>query len=196
MKVSTKKMAVMAMLAAVSVLLVLIHIPFPPAPFLEYDPADIPILIGTFAYGPTAGIIITVVVSIIQGFTLSASSGIIGIVMHIFATGSFALVAGLIYQRKKTRKSAILALGLGVITMTVMMALMNLIFTPIFMGTPVETVAGMLLPIIIPFNLMKAAINAVATLLLYKAVSRFIKEDRPEISTKKVASIDTQVKKG
>ncbi len=196
MKVSTKKMAVMAMLAAVSVLLVLIHIPFPPAPFLEYDPADIPILIGTFAYGPTAGIIITVVVSIIQGFTLSASSGIIGIVMHILATGSFALVAGLIYQRKKTRKSAILALGLGVITMTVMMALMNLIFTPIFMGTPVETVAGMLLPIIIPFNLMKAAINAVATLLLYKAVSRFIKEEKPEISTKKVASIDTQVKKG
>ncbi len=196
MKVSTKKMAVMAMLAAVSVLLVLIHIPFPPAPFLEYDPADIPILIGTFAYGPTAGIIITVVVSVIQGFTLSASSGIIGIVMHILATGSFALVAGLIYQRKKTRKSAILALGLGVITMTVMMALMNLIFTPIFMGTPVETVAGMLLPIIIPFNLMKAAINAVATLLLYKAVSRFIKEEKPEISTKKVASIDTQVKKG
>ena len=196
MKVSTKKMAVMAMLAAVSVLLVLIHIPFPPAPFLEYDPADIPILIGTFAYGPTAGIIITVVVSIIQGFTLSASSGIIGIVMHILATGSFALVAGLIYQRKKTRKSAILALGLGVITMTVMMALMNLIFTPIFMGTPVETVAGVLLPIIIPFNLMKASINAVATLLLYKAVSRFIKEERPEISTKKVASIDTQVKKG
>ena len=196
MKVSTKKMAVMAMLAAVSVLLVLIHIPFPPAPFLEYDPADIPILIGTFAYGPTAGIIITVVVSIIQGFTLSASSGIIGIVMHILATGSFALVAGLIYQRKKTRKSAILALGLGVITMTVMMALMNLIFTPIFMGTPEETVAGMLLPIIIPFNLMKASINAVATLLLYKAVSRFIKEERPEISTKKVASIDTQVKKG
>lgn len=196
MKVSTKKMAVMAMLAAVSVLLVLIHIPFPPAPFLEYDPADIPILIGTFAYGPTAGIIITVVVSVIQGFTLSASSGIIGIVMHILATGSFALVAGLIYQRKKTRKSAILALGLGVITMTVMMVLMNLIFTPIFMGTPVETVAGMLLPIIIPFNLMKASINAVATLLLYKAVSRFIKEERPEISTKKVASIDTQVKKG
>ena len=196
MKVSTKKMAVMAMLAAVSVLLVVIHIPFPPAPFLEYDPADIPILIGTFAYGPTAGIIITVVVSIIQGFTLSASSGIIGIVMHILATGSFALVAGLIYQRKKTRKSAILALGLGVITMTVMMVLMNLIFTPIFMGTPVETVAGMLLPIIIPFNLMKASINAVATLLLYKAVSRFIKEERPEISTKKVASIDTQVKKG
>ncbi|MGI5906116.1 MAG: ECF transporter S component [Candidatus Pararuminococcus gallinarum] len=196
MKVSTKKMAVMAMLAAVSVLLVLIHIPFPPAPFLEYDPADIPILIGTFAYGPTAGIIITVVVSIIQGFTLSASSGIIGIVMHILATGSFALVAGLIYQRKKTRKSAILALGLGVITMTVMMVLMNLIFTPIFMGTPVETVAGMLLPIIIPFNLMKASINAVATLLLYKAVSRFIKEEKPEISTKKVASIDTQVKKG
>lgn len=57
-----RKLAVMAMLVAVSVVLVyLVHFPiFPAAPFLEYDPADIPILIGAFAYGPLAGILLTV----------------------------------------------------------------------------------------------------------------------------------------
>ena len=58
-----RKLVTMAMLAALSIVLVyVVHFPiFPAAPFLEYDPADIPILIGTFAYGPVAGIILTVV---------------------------------------------------------------------------------------------------------------------------------------
>ena len=56
MKEKTRKLTVMAMLVAISVVLVyLIHFPiFPAAAFLEYDPADIPILIGAFAYGPVA----------------------------------------------------------------------------------------------------------------------------------------------
>ena len=50
-KESIRKLTVMAMLVAVSVILVyLLHFPlFPAAAFLEYDPADIPILIGAFA---------------------------------------------------------------------------------------------------------------------------------------------------
>ena len=72
---------------------------FPAAAFLEYDPADIPILIGTFAYGPIAGFILTIVVSLIQGSTVSAGSGVIGIVMHIVATGSCTLICGTIYQK-------------------------------------------------------------------------------------------------
>ncbi len=65
----TKKLTVMAMLIAISVVLVyLVRFPiFPTASFLEYDPADIPILIGAFAYGPLAGIILTVAASVIQG---------------------------------------------------------------------------------------------------------------------------------
>ena len=53
----------MAMLVAVSIVLVaLIHLPIlPMVPFLEYDPADIPILVGTFAFGPVAGLILTIV---------------------------------------------------------------------------------------------------------------------------------------
>ncbi len=82
-----RKLVTMAILVAISIVLVfLVHLPLIPAvPFLEYDPADIPILIGAFAYGPVAGIILTVVTSVIQGMTVSASSGAYGIIMHIIA---------------------------------------------------------------------------------------------------------------
>jgi len=176
-RVKTKELATMGVLAAVSIILVaFIHFPlFPSASFLEYDPADIPILICTFVYGPLAGFALTIVVSIIQGFTVSAQSGIIGIVMHIIATGSCALVAGYIYEKEKTRKRAIIALSAGVLTMTAAMVIMNLILTPIFMGAPIEVVISMLIPVIIPFNLLKSIINATVTFLVYKKISHLIK---------------------
>ncbi len=178
-KISTKQLVVMAMLAAISIVFVtVIHFPlFPAAPFLEYDPADIPILIGTFVYGPVAGFILTVVVSIIQGITVSAGSGIIGIIMHIIATGSCTLIAGTIYFKTKTRKSAVIALIVGAFTMTLAMVLMNLIMTPLFMGAPMSVVLQMMVPVIIPFNLLKSGINCVVTFLLYKSISHIIKKE-------------------
>ena len=172
----TLKLAKMAMLVAISIVLVLlIHFPlFPAAPFLEYDPADIPIFIGTFAFGPAAGVLLTVLVSVIQGTTVSASGQIWGIIMHIAATGSFAIVAGNIYKHHKTRKSAIIALVAGVITMSVVMCVANLIITPIYSGMPREAVAAMIPTIILPSNLIKAGINAVVTFVLYKRISHFL----------------------
>ena len=84
-KHKTVVLAKMGMLVAISIVLVaIIHFPiFPAVAFMEYDPADIPILIGTFAFGPVAGIILTVVTSVIQGVTVSAGSGVYGIIMHI-----------------------------------------------------------------------------------------------------------------
>lgn len=176
-KMTTRQMVGMAMLAAISIVFVsVIHFPlFPAAAFLEYDPADIPILIGTFAYGPIAGFILTVVVSLIQGSTVSAGSGIIGIIMHIVATGSCTLISGTIYQKMKTKKGAAISLSIGVITMTFAMVLMNLILTPLFMGAPVEAVIAMLVPIFIPFNLLKYSINCLITFLLYKSISHLLK---------------------
>ena len=77
----TRKLPTMAMLAAISIVLVaLIHFPIiPGATFLEYDPADVSILVGTFLFGPWAGLALTAVVSVIQGLTVSAGSGVIGI---------------------------------------------------------------------------------------------------------------------
>lgn len=176
MNPKTRKLAVMAMLVAISIVLVyLLHFPlFPAAPFLEYDPADIPILIGAFAYGPVAGIILTLVASLIQGFTVSASSGLYGIIMHIIATAVLVLVSSIIYRKKHTKGGAILALVCGTVAMGLVMMAANHFITPPFMGAPVEVVDAMLLPVILPFNLLKAGINSVITFLVYKTVSRHL----------------------
>ena len=176
-KMSTRIMVSSAMLAAISIVLVAaIHFPLiPAAAFLEYDPADIPILIGAFAYGPVAGLVLAIIVSVIQGMTVSAGSGIIGMVMHIFATGACAFIAGSIYKRNKTRKMALIALFVGVLVQTVAMVIMNLIFTPLFMNVPLDVVLSMMVPIIIPFNLLKAGINCIITFILYKSISHVLK---------------------
>ncbi|MBQ8917366.1 MAG: ECF transporter S component [Oscillospiraceae bacterium] len=178
----TRKLTTMAMLVAVSVILIYaIHFPiFPAAPFLEYDPADIPILIGAFLFGPISGLAITVVASVIQGITVSASSQFIGIIMHIISTGSMVLVAGGIYRKFHSRKGAAIALVAGVITMTAAMSVCNLIFTPIFMGAPREAVLQMLVPIIIPFNLLKSGINSIITFFVYKSISRLVTGEEKE----------------
>ena len=168
-----RALAKLGLLAALSIVLVFfIHFPiFPTAKFLEYDPADIPIMIATFAFGPWYGLMTTIVVAVVQGLTVSASGGIYGIIMHIIATGTFVLVAGFLYQKHKTKKGALIALLCGVVAWGLIMMPANLIITPIFTGMPVEAIRGILLPIILPFNLIKAGINAVVTFLVYKSVS-------------------------
>ena len=162
----------MGILAALSVVLVfLVHFPIiPAASFLEYDPADIPILLGTFAMGPVSGLILTAVASLIQGLTVSSASGWYGIVMHIIATGSYVLVSGLLYKAKKTKKMALISLASGTIAMALVMVPANLFITPIYMGVPRSVVAE-LLPAILLFNLVKAGINSAVTFLLYKKLS-------------------------
>lgn len=169
------KLAKMGMLGAISIVLVtFIHIPiFPVVSFLEYDPADVSIFMGTFAFGPLAGIALTAIVSVIQGTTVSAQSGIYGIIMHILATGSFVLVAGIIYKMGKSKKSAVIALLCGTITMTVVMFFANLTVTPHFMGVPVDVVKS-LMPFILGFNLIKGVLNSTITFLLYKRISKFL----------------------
>ena len=143
MQTKVRKLATMAMLVAISIVLVyLIHFPiFPGAAFLEYDPADIPILIGAFAYGPVAGVLLTVVTAVIQGFTVSASSGVYGILMHIISTTVLVLVASGIYRLRHTKSGAILGLICGTIAMGLAMMVANHFITPYFMGAPVEVTA-------------------------------------------------------
>ena len=160
----------MAMLVALSLILVmLINFPILPAiPFMKYDPADIPILIGSFLFGPMGGVILTAIVSILQGLFISGDGGPIGIVMHFLATSTFA------YQRTKTKRSAVVGLICGALSMTCVMVICNLLLTPIFLGAPMEKVIELLLPAIIPFNLIKASINALITYFIYKPISNFV----------------------
>ena len=165
----------MAILAAASVVLVaIIHFPiFPAVAFLEYDPADIAILICGFAFGPVAGICVTAVAALIQGLTVSAASGVYGIIMHLISTGVLVLVSSIIYRKKKTKKGAVIALICGTLAMATVMVPANLFITPYFLGAPREAVIQVL-PFIILFNLIKAGANSLITFLLYKKISHLI----------------------
>ena len=178
----TGRIAKIGVLAAISVVLVwLIHFPIIPATsFLEYDPADIPILLGTFAMGPAAGICLTVIACVVQGVTVSAASGWYGIVMHIVSTGTYVLVAGNVYNKHKTKKGAIVSLIAGTVSWVLVMIPANLLLTPIYLqmvGVPAEaalpTVKGLLVWIVL-FNLIKSGVNSIITFFLYKRVSHLL----------------------
>lgn len=171
----TTKLAKMGLLVAISIVLVyLVHFPiFPAVAFLEYDPADISIMIGTFAFGPLAGLALTIITAVLQGLTVSASGGVYGILMHIIATGTFVLVSGIIYKKNKTKKGAVIALVAGVISWVIIMFFANLVITPLFMGVPRSVVMD-LMAFILGFNAIKAGINSIVTFLLYKRISGFL----------------------
>jgi len=167
----TKMLTTLSVLTALSIVLMLfIRFPiFPAAAYLEYEPMDIPILIAGFAYGPLAGLAVTLVSCLIQGFTVSfAIGGWVGVLMHFIASGTLVTVASLIYKRKPDVVGAIIGLVSGVIAMAAIMVPANLIITPAFYGVPVEVVLPMLAPIILPFNLIKAGINAAVTFALFQ----------------------------
>jgi riboflavin transporter FmnP len=177
MKNEVNKIVKLAMLSALSVLLMfLIRFPLiPAATFLEYEPGDVPALIAAFLFGPGAGVIVTLVVSLIQALTVSAGSGWIGALMHFIATGTMVMVAGYIYKRVHTLKGAVIALIASSITMILIMVPLNLIFTTKFMNVPIDVVKAMIVPVIIPFNLLKASMNSVLTFFVYKPVGRFLR---------------------
>lgn len=174
----TIKIVFLALFTAVCI--VLVSVPFlrfpifPQANFLIYDIADVPMLIAGFAFGPVAGLAVVVAASVYQGLFIDLSSGgVIGIIMHILASGSLVLVSGMIYRRGKTRSGAYIGLFFGAVAMIVTMVLWNLIFTPIFLNAPRSEVLP-LLPLIAAFNAVKAGVNSIITALLYKTVSKSI----------------------
>ena len=171
MSEKTKKLTMLAMLAAISYLMVaLIHIPiFPAAPFLTYEPKDVVIVIGGFLFGPAASALLAVVVATIELVTFSAT-GFWGWMMNILSTVSFACVAAFFYKKKHTVKGAVMGLICGVFSVSLVMVLWNYFVTPIYMGYPREAVAAMLLPVFLPFNLIKGTLNLAWTLLIYKPV--------------------------
>lgn len=177
MKITVRQMVTMAIMASLSVVLALIiRFPIiPAAPYLEYEPADVPILIGGFVFGPTAGIIITVVASLIQALTVSASSGWVGFVMHVIATGTLVTVAATYYKFHKTHIGAVIGLILGCLAMTTIMIPVNLFISVRFWGMTLEQVQAMILPVLVPFNLIKSGVNSVIVLLVYKTLRKIIK---------------------
>lgn len=180
MRFGTNRMVKMAVLVAMSVvLLMLIRFPLiPAAPFLIYEPADVPILIGTFMYGPGCGFIITFAVALLQSLTVNAADGWVGFAMHLIATGTLALVAGCIYRKIHTQRGAVTALIAGSLLMTAVMIPSNLFFDVKFYGMQYEAVKKMIVPAILPFNLFKSAINSMIVMFVYKPISSLFKGEK------------------
>ena len=145
--------------------------------FLTYEPKDVILTIGAFIFGPIAGLVMSLLVCLIEMITVS-TTGLIGLLMNFLASGVFVGVSAVIYWRKKTISRAILGLIVGSFAMLVIMLLWNYIMTPIFMGVPREAVLEMFIPLLIPFNLLKAGLNSALILFLYKAVVTALRKSR------------------
>ncbi len=170
----TKKMVFTALICALSfVLTVFVRIPISTVDFLKYDPKDVIVVIAGFIFGPLTTITVTIAVSFIEMVTIS-STGIIGFLMNVISTVAFATVAASIYKANRTMKGAILALVMGIIAQTAAMLLWNYAITPLYMGVTRGDIVKMLIPVFLPFNLIKSSINAALTLVLYKPFVRVL----------------------
>lgn len=168
MRNRTKSITLVGMLCAIAyVVMVFGRVPI--VLFLKYDPKDTIILIGGFLLGPIYAFIISTVVSILEMFSVS-DTGIIGCVMNIISSCSFACTAAYVYNKKHSMQGAAIGLLSGMTLMVVAMLLWNYYVTPIYMGYPREEVAKMLLPVFLPFNLIKGGINVAITFLLYRPI--------------------------
>lgn len=168
---STKRIAVTALFCAVAAICTL-FIEFPILPgvtFLKYDPSAIAALIAGFAYGPATGIVVSVLPYLVH---LATESGIYGTIMAIIATPTLVLPASLIYQRNTTMRGAITGLVVGGVVCLACCILANIVITPIYMGAPRNAVIAMIVPTLLPFNVLKIALNCVITAFVYKPISK------------------------
>ena len=178
MKWDTRKITGLAMVAAISYAAMFAGFRFmAAAPYLKYEPKDVIITIGGFIFGPLEAVMAAFVVAFMEMVTVS-ESGIIGFLMNFLAAASYAGVASLIYRKIRTAKGALSGLLFGSLSLTAVMLLWNYIITPIYTEIPREDVAKMLLPVFLPFNLIKAGLNSAFILLIYKPLTTALRKAR------------------
>lgn len=174
----TKKMTTMALLCALSYLAMFISRFLPPLfaafPFLKYDPKDAIIVIGGFLYGPMAVFVISLTVSLIEMLSVSGTH-IIGCIMNIASTCAFACTASIIYTKFRSLKGGSVGLLLGAVCASAAMMILNYFLTPLYTGMPREAVVGLLIPAILPFNIIKCVLNSALLLLIYKPIVRILR---------------------
>ena len=162
---STKKITTVGMLCSMA-MIVNVFISFPIVPavsFLRYDPKDILIVIGGFIYGPMTSLLMSFICSIFE--IMLKGGNILDVLMNMVSTCSFACMAAFVYKKVHNQKGAVLGLVLGVMCTTISMLIWNYIITPIYYG----------MPGILPFNLIKATMNAAIVFFLYKPVVQILR---------------------
>lgn len=191
---STRKIAMIGVFAAIAMVLHIFDFPVPFAPpFYKLDFSEIPALIGAFAFGPVAGVMIEFCKILLKLLVKGTSTAFVGDLANFVVGCSFILPASIIYMVKKTKKSAIVASVTGTLIMTVFGTMFNAIYLlPAFsalygmpleaiveMGTKVNpninSVTTLVMFAVAPLNLLKGTSVSFVTMLVYKKLSPILK---------------------
>lgn len=187
---NTRKLAMTAMLSAISYIFAFIEFPVPLSPsFARMDLSDFPALIGAFAFGPVAGVIIELIKNSVQ--LISTSTAGIGELANFIMGASYVFCAGMIYKYHKTKKTALLACLIASVTMGITAAATNyFVLLPMFEKfMPLDEIIasfGVFIPFIktkldvvlynaFPFNLVKGLLIGFFTMLIYKRLTPILK---------------------
>ena len=174
--INVKKLVLLAMLSALSFVAVA-TIRIPVVSFLKYEPKDVIITVGGFLFGPLSAAIISILVGLVEMLTIS-ETGPIGCLMNILSSCSFACTAAIIYKKRHTHAGALWGLLAGTVLTVIIMLLWNWLITPLYMGYPRQAVEQMLIPVFLPFNLLKGSINSSLVMLLYKPLTYALRKAR------------------
>lgn len=190
---TVKRLTTIAMLTAVAVALQYIEVPIPLMPtFIKLDFSDLPEIIGSFMFGPFAGVLIAFLKNIIH--LAVSQSGFIGELSNFIIGASFALVAGFVYKKMPNLKGAIIAgVTASIVSGIISLPVNNFIIYPLYysvMGFPKEAILSMyqiirpstdsiaeaLLVFNVPFTILKNLVSAIFTLLIYKPLTTITKQ--------------------
>lgn len=178
----TRQLVVMALMCAISVLLSFVEFAiFPAAAWLKYDASFVPAMICGFAYGVGPGMAVGLISVVLHALM---SGNFWGAVMNALVVCGYVIPAALVYKFMRTWKGAIIGLVLSFVAAIALAIVGNLLVTPIYAGMPMEAVADMIVPILLPFNIMKATLNSVITLAIYKAISNLITPKKDQVKGK------------
>ncbi|MCR5719056.1 MAG: ECF transporter S component [Lachnospiraceae bacterium] len=194
---TVRKIAGIGIISAMAAVLMLLEVPlfFAPADIYKLDFSEIPILIGSFAYGPAAGVMMEFIKVALKCLFKPSSTAFVGELANFAVGCSLVLPASTIYCFKKTKKNAIFGTIVGILCMTVFGSAFNAVYLiPTFakmFHMDLEAIIGMgagsnklvsgnsltefILFITAPFNLVKGLIVGVITVLLYKYISSILK---------------------
>lgn len=195
----TRKMAMIGMFSAIAMILMLFEFPLPFAPsFYELDFSELPILIGTFAFGPAAGVMMEFIKILLKLFIKNTSTAFVGDLANFVVGCSLILPASVIYAFRKNKKTAVIACVVGTLVMTVFGTAFNAIYLlPAFskmFHMPLEdilakgralnplmtkdSIVSFVVACVAPLNLIKGSSVSIVTLLIYKPLSPILKSGR------------------
>jgi len=170
-----QRIVIVGMLAAVAfILMAAVQIPIlPNAPYLTYDPSDAIGLLAGVIYGPSTGVMVVFLKDVL--FLILRARGPFGPVADFIAAGTFVAVTAWAFRRRPGPfgRRLVQAAVIGTAARVLIMIPVNFVILGLQFGMPPERIAHLLLPAIIPFNALKAGINAVLALLIAEPFARY-----------------------